>query len=79
MAIRIRTINGVTVAVCAAMSVEKPGDLYLDDAQHYALTLKFGQDFEYFDSFESVEYGIMEIEQSNNPNREIWDETFGKK
>ena len=31
MAIRIREINGHTVALCAAMTNHKNGDLYLDD------------------------------------------------
>jgi hypothetical protein len=45
MAIRIRTINGVTVALCAAKSEAKEGDIYLDDNAHHALTTKFGLDF----------------------------------
>lgn len=46
MAIRIRRINGKTVALCAAESSEKPGDIYLDDNIHHALTVKFTKDFE---------------------------------
>jgi hypothetical protein len=45
MAIRIRTVNNVTVALCAAHSEEKEGDIYLDDDVHHALTTKFGLDF----------------------------------
>ena len=30
MAIRLRTINGRLVALCAARSIEKPDDMYLD-------------------------------------------------
>lgn len=45
MAIRIRTINGVMVALCAARSVEKEGDIYLDDGIHHALSTKFALDF----------------------------------
>lgn len=45
MAIRIRNVNGVTVALCAAMSNEMEGDVYLDDNAHHALTTKFGLDF----------------------------------
>lgn len=46
MSIRIRRIGGVTVALCAARSIEKPGDVYLDDAQHHALAEKFSADFQ---------------------------------
>jgi len=46
MAIRIRKINGKTVALCAAITEEKEGDIYLDDAAHHALSTKFALDFE---------------------------------
>lgn len=45
MAIRIRKVLGVTVAVCAAETDEKPGDIYLDDSIHHALSTKFGLDW----------------------------------
>jgi hypothetical protein len=44
MAIRLRTVNGVRVALCAAETDAAPGDLYLDDGDHYALVAKFAQD-----------------------------------
>lgn len=46
MSIRIRTVQGIRVALCAARSVEKPGDVYLDDADHHALAEKFSADFQ---------------------------------
>jgi hypothetical protein len=46
MAIRIRNINGATIAICAAISKEKEGDIYLDDNAHHALSAKFGLDLE---------------------------------
>ncbi len=46
MAIRIRRVNGMTVALCAAETDEQPGDLYLDDGVHYALAAKFCQDWQ---------------------------------
>ena len=46
MAIRLRTVNGVRVALCAAETDELPGDIYLDDGEHYALAAKFSQDWE---------------------------------
>jgi hypothetical protein len=45
MAIRIRTVDGVMVALCAYETDEQPGDVYLDDAQHYALAAKFRRDW----------------------------------
>lgn len=45
MAIRIRKVEGYTIAICAAMSEPKEGDVYLDDDIHHALTSKFGVDF----------------------------------
>ena len=45
MAIRIRKINNITIAVCAAKTEAKEGDLYLDDSIHHALSTKFGLDW----------------------------------
>jgi len=45
MAIRIRKKDGGYVALCAAKSEPKRGDLYLDDNIHHALTKKFENDF----------------------------------
>lgn len=45
MAIRIRKINKHTVALCAAKTEHKDGDIYLDDTIHHALSTKFGIDF----------------------------------
>ena len=81
MSIRIRVVDGVTVALCAARSMPKEGDLYLDDAAHHALSVKFDQDF----ASEGIGVGIhddapevplMDREESNNPNRDEWERTF---
>ena len=45
MAIRIRTISGITVALCAAKTHAEAGDIYLDDSVHHALSTKFGVDW----------------------------------
>ena len=45
MAIRIRKVKDHTIAVCAAYTEPKEGDIYLDDAAHGALSGKFGLDF----------------------------------
>ena len=46
MAIRVRRVDGQLVALCAARSGEREGDLYLDDGVHYALAQKFWRDHE---------------------------------
>ena len=45
MAIRIRKRDGGYIALCAAESEAKRGDVYLDDGMHGALTKKFEADF----------------------------------
>ena len=45
MAIRIRIINGHMIAICAAKSKPKKGDIYLDDSIHHALSTKFALDW----------------------------------
>lgn len=45
MAIRIRKINDIIVALCAAETDAREGDLYLDDNIHHALTTKFSSDW----------------------------------
>jgi len=46
MAIRLREVNGVAVALCAAKTVPEPGDIYLDDRWHYAISQKYWRDYE---------------------------------
>lgn len=46
MAIRLRTVNSVRVALCAAETDPQPGDVYLTDADHYALAAKFADDWQ---------------------------------
>jgi len=45
MAIRIRKVKGHTIALCAAETKAKRGDLYLNDTIHHALSTKFGLDW----------------------------------
>jgi hypothetical protein len=45
MAIRIRKVKGKTIALCAAETFPKEGDVYLDDNIHHALSTKFGLDW----------------------------------
>lgn len=80
MSIRIRVVDGVMVALCAARSVEKPGDVYLDDGHHHALAEKFAADFQ-SEGYNTQPYdeqatALREQEESNNPARAWWDSVF---
>jgi hypothetical protein len=80
MAIRIRSVEGVMVALCAARSVGKVGDVYLDDAQHHALYEKFAEDFE-SEGYDTrplcdEETRVRAREEANNPARAWWDATY---
>ena len=46
MAIRVRIIDGCTVALCAAKTKKQKGDIYLDDNVHHALSTKFAIDWD---------------------------------
>ena len=78
---RLRLIGETWIAICAARSVPKDGDLYIDDGQHHAVIAKahrdehsmFGTELTYKHEHEE----LVEIEESNNPNREWWDRTYG--
>lgn len=77
MAIRIRRVNGILIALCAARSIPQEGDIYLDDGVHDALSTKFALDFNRtFDCdlpYDKTAAPLIEIEESNNPNRADWD------
>lgn len=82
MSIRIRVVDGVMVALCAARSVPKPGDVYLDDAQHYALAEKFWRDYAketggLLPKCDANVDALVEQEESNNANRDSWDKCYG--
>jgi hypothetical protein len=49
VAIRLRTVNGVHVALCAAKTKHIQGDIYLDDAWHYAISQKYWRDYDEID------------------------------
>lgn len=46
MAIRLRKVEDRLIALCAAETDSMPGDVYLDDGQHYALAAKFWRDYQ---------------------------------
>ena len=61
MAIRLRIIDDEWKALCAAESENHPDDIYLDDAMHRALSIKF------MDDFESMGFIREEIEEEPLP------------
>ena len=78
MAIRLRRVDGTLIALCAARSVEKEGDIYLDDEAHRALSIKYDLDFSGERGIEpwmatEPHVPLMEQEESNNANRLEWD------
>lgn len=84
MAIRLRIVGGILVALCAARSVPKDGDVYLDDNFHHALNLKFRRDHASEDGLplpypELAEHELIDREESDNPNREWREQTYGSK
>lgn len=76
VAIRIRSIDGEFVALCAARSIAKEGDVYLDDAAHAALNLKFRADFAEEEGRPIERPAAAIAEESNNTNRVWWDGIF---
>jgi hypothetical protein len=81
MAIRLRVVDGTLIAICAARSVEKPGDIYLDDGAHNALADKFMEDFASEGYNTKALYPeqarLRAQEESNNPGRTWWDSVYG--
>lgn len=83
MAIRLRTVDGIRVALCAARSISKENDIYLDDSDHYALAEKFWLDYKSetcgcLPLTDERVVKLIENEESNNCNRNDWDEIYGK-
>lgn len=63
MAIRIRRVKGIIIAVCAAKTGAKEEDIYLDDSAHHALSEKFYRDF--------AEMGFMSKELAHPENAKV--------
>lgn len=55
MSIRLRTVNGYRVALCAVETDAVEGDVYLDDSDHLALAAKFAQDWQLSWSYPELE------------------------
>lgn len=83
VAIRLREVSGKWIAVCAARSMPKPGDIYLHDGLHHALTIKFEADFAEMGMLQASsiepEIALMQKEESDNSNRTWWDSVYGQR
>jgi len=67
MAIRLRTVNGVQVALCAAKTFAEPGDIYLDDGWHYTLSQKYWRDYDEIDIVDEEDVALAaSIEVEDN-------------
>lgn len=73
MSIRLRTVNGVRVALCAVETDDKLGDVYLDDADHYALAAKFQLDWrgEVNDIEYPIEWAAMATQKKRDAKEEL--------
>lgn len=77
MSIRLRTVSGTRVALCAAETDPMPGDVYLDDADHGALSAKFAQDWRGQPDVEHPDvWAVMETQKLRDAREELvkWDE-----
>ena len=81
MAIRLRNVDGIRVALCAVESDPMPGDVYLDDQDHYALAAKFAQDWQgqVVDWSYPLEWATMTSQKLRNAEDEHlkWELTIG--
>ena len=70
------------VALCAVESDEQPGDLYLDDAHHYALAAKFRRDWygQTNDFPYPEEWAAMDTQKVRDASEEAakWQEIAGR-
>lgn len=73
MAIRLRTVDGVRVALCAVEADEMPGDVYLDDGDHYALAAKFCRDWQgqTVDWSYTEEWAVMDTQKLRDAGEEL--------
>jgi len=73
MAIRLRTVDGYRIALCAVESDPKDGDLYLDDNDHYALAAKFAWDWqdETIDMIYGLQWELMETQKVRDAEEEL--------
>ena len=73
MSIRIRVVDGISVAVCAAETDAEPGDIYLDDGAHYALAAKFCLDWQgqIVDWSYPEEWAAMESQKKRDAKAEL--------
>lgn len=69
MSIRIRTVNGIRVALCGYETDPQEDDVYLDDGDHYALAAKFAQDWQNHETIDwsyPEEWAAMETQKLRN-------------
>lgn len=73
MAIRLRRVKGVLVALCAAETDPVRGDVYLDDSVHHALSAKYAQDWqgEMIDWSYPEEWAAMETQTRRDAQEEL--------
>ena len=60
MAMRLRIVDGEHVALCAAKTRSEEGDIYLDDAWHYAISQKCWRDYDEIDIVDEDDIRLAE-------------------
>lgn len=63
MAIRLREVEGVLIALCAAETDAMPNDVYIDDGQHYTLACPDDPNFPEHEDEDRPGYVILNEEQ----------------
>jgi hypothetical protein len=73
MAIRLRTVNGIRIALCAAETDPMPGDIYLNDSDHYALSAKYADDWQgrLIDWEYPEQWNLMAMQKKRDAKEEI--------
>jgi hypothetical protein len=73
MAIRLRSVNGIRVALCAAETDAEPGDVYLDDGDHHAFSAKFARDWQgqIIDWEYPIEWTAMDTQKKRDAREEM--------
>jgi hypothetical protein len=77
MSIRIRTVNGQVVALDAAKSAEKVGDIYIDDRTEKALLAKFGREHREARILFAYDNLDLVIKEENQSALDWWEEAYG--
>ena len=69
MAMRLRIVDGVKVALCAAKTLPQEGDIYLDDGWHYTISQKYWRDYDEINIVDKDDIKLAERIEMPKPNK----------